>query len=460
MTTASLELSPFRNMFGTNEMRKIFSEDFQVRCYLEVEAALARAQATVGVIPEQVAQRINDAAHALEVDMPRLQRETEIVGYPILSLVKQLAEASGDAGDYVHWGATTQDIMDTATVLQVRKALELIEADLCQLRQNLLRLAQSHRDTPMAGRTHLQQALPITFGYKAAVWLSSVERHISRLEELRPRVLVGSLGGAAGTLASLGDHGFEVLGAFCRELDVGEPIATWHVARDGIAETVTLLGLITGTLAKIATDVALMASTEFGELSEPFVDGRGASSTMPQKSNPISCELILAASKAVRQNVGLALDGMVHDFERATGAWHLEWLALPDSFVLTAGACEQANFMLKGLVIYPERMRANLDLTSGLIVAEAVMMALARKLGRQNAHEIVYKACRAAVAQDLSLVEALEDDEDIVAALGGHDALQSLCDPTRYLGLSARMVDRVVAGRDVRTPAAADHCKN
>jgi 3-carboxy-cis,cis-muconate cycloisomerase len=373
-------------MFGTAEMRDIFTDEALVGRYLEAEAALARAQARVGVVPKDAAQAIDAASRSLKIDYDKLRQETEIVGYPILPLVHQLAAAAAEAGRFVHWGATTQDIMDTGNVLQIRAALAIVERDLREVRKILAEMAQKYRNTPMAGRTHLQQALPITFGYKAAVWLSSIDRHIERIEQARPRVLVGEFSGAAGTLASIGEGGLEMQRLFCEELGLNQPSITWHVARDGIAEAVTLLGLITGTLGKIATDVMLMSATEFGEVSEPFVPGRGASSTMPQKRNPISSELMLAAAKAVRQHVATMLDGMIHDFERATGPWHLEWVSLPESFLLTASSLANAKFMLAGLVVHEQRMHENLDLTHGLIVAEAVMMAVAPKLGRQHAH--------------------------------------------------------------------------
>jgi len=435
----------FRDMFGTAEMRNVFSDEALVGRYLEAEAALARAEARAGIVPPDAAAAIEKASRTLRIDFDRLRHETEIVGYPILPLVHQLAEAAGEAGRYVHWGATTQDIMDTANVLQIRAALEIVARDLKEVRAILTGLAQKYRTTPMAGRTHLQQALPVTFGYKAAVWLSSIDRHIERIDQALPRILLGEFAGAAGTLASIGDGGLEIQKLYCEELGLGQPSITWHVARDGIAEAVTLLGLITGTLGKIATDVMLMCSTEFGELSEPFVPGRGASSTMPQKRNPISSELMLAAAKAVRQHVAAMLDGMIHDFERATGPWHLEWVSLPESFLLTAASLASAKFMLAGLVVHERRMRENLDLTHGLIVAEAVMMAAAPKLGRQRAHDVVYEACRKAIEGDGQLADVLASEPEIVAALGGIDMIRQHCDPTRYLGLSARMVDRVLA---------------
>ena len=437
----------FRDMFGTEAMRSVFSDETLVRRYLEVEVALALAEADVGVIPAEAAAKIEAAARAMKVDFDRLRHQTEITGYPILAIVHQLSEAAGDAGGYVHWGATTQDIMDSATVLQLRAAFDLIEAELAALRTALTDLARRHRDTPMAGRTHLQQALPVTFGYKAAVWLSMIERHSERLAQLRPRVLVGQLAGAAGTLASLGADGFAVQAAFCDRLGLFRPTATWHVARDGFAEAVGFLGLVTGSLGKIATDVMLMATTEFAELAEPFVKGRGASSTMPQKRNPISSELMLAAAKAVRQHVALMLDGMIHDLERATGPWHAEWIAIPESFILTSGALAQANFMLPGLVVDAPRMRANLDISGGLIVAEAVMMAAAPKLGRQHAHDVIYDACRIAATEQLQLADALAGVPEICDALGGVEAIRQHCDPARYLGLAPQMVDRMLEAR-------------
>jgi 3-carboxy-cis,cis-muconate cycloisomerase len=436
-------------MFGTAEMRDVFSDEALVGRYLEAEAALARAQARVGVVPKDAAETIDLASRSLKIDYDKLRHETEIVGYPILPLVHQLSAAAGEAGRFVHWGATTQDIMDTGNVLQIRAALSIVERDLSELRNILADMARKYRDTPMAGRTHLQQALPVTFGYKAAVWLSSIDRHIERIEQARPRVLVGEFSGAAGTLASIGEGGLQMQKLFCEELGLNQPSITWHVARDGITEAVTLLGLITGTLGKIATDVMMMSATEFGELSEPFVPGRGASSTMPQKRNPISSELMLAAAKAVRQHVATMLDGMIHDFERATGPWHLEWVSLPESFLLTASSLANAKFMLAGLVVHDRRMRENLDLTHGLIVAEAVMMALAPKLGRQHAHEIVYEACRKAIEGGGQLADILAKMPEIVDALGGVDAIRHHCDPVNYLGLSGEMVDRVL-----RTAAA------
>jgi 3-carboxy-cis,cis-muconate cycloisomerase len=351
MATTVIDSLLFRDAFGTSRMRDVFSDRRYLERCVEVEVALAIAESRCGVIPAEAAAAIAAASQVDQLDVDRLREETDVVGYPILPLVHQLVAMCGEAGRYVHWGATTQDIMDTAQVLQMRDALAIVDEDLRDLRALMRSLAARHRDTPMAGRTHLQQALPVTFGYKVAVWLSMFDRHQARLSELRDRVLVVQFAGAAGTLASLGIRGFEVQSALAQELGLGVAATPWHVARDGFAEAVNLLALVTGSMGKIALDVMLMASTELGEVQEPFVQGRGASSTMPQKRNPISSELMLAAAKGVRQHAGLMVDAIIQDFERATGPWHAEWIAIPESFVLTAGALRQAKFLLGGLQV-------------------------------------------------------------------------------------------------------------
>lgn len=442
--TTAVDSVLFRDAFGTPRMREIFSDYALIERYVEVEVALAKAQGRCGVIPAAAAAAIAERCDAGKLDIDLLRTETDIVGYPILPLIHQLVKQCGEVGGYVHWGATTQDIMDTAVVLQIRDALDVVGADIAELRRILAALAVEHRDTPMAGRTHLQQALPITFGYKVAIWLAMFDRHAERLTQLRPRVLVGQFGGAVGTLASLGERGLEVQALLMQELSLDVPQTTWHVARDGLAEAVNFLGLVTGSLGKIACDVMLMASTEFAELYEPFVTGRGASSTMPQKRNPISSELMLAAAKAVRQQAGLMLDAMIQDFERATGPWHAEWLAIPESFSLAASALHQARFMLGGLIVDKARMARNLDLTDGLIVAEAVMMGLAPFTGRQEAHDIVYSACRKVAEQGGTLADALAELPEVAAHLD-RPALDALTDPRNYLGAAPQMVDRAVA---------------
>ena len=411
---------------------------------------MARVQSRCGVIPKSAGDAITASSKFEGLDLERLQHETDIVGYPILPLIKQLAAMCGDdAGKYVHWGATTQDIMDTASMLQMKEGLEIVEDHIRKVAAILERLAVAHRDTPMAGRTHLQHALPVTFGYKCAVWLSSFQRHLERLEQLRPRVLLVQYGGAAGSLASLGpgNEGIQVRDSLALELGLQKPSITWHVARDGVAEIVNFLALIGGSLGKIALDIIIMSSNEFGEVSEPFVPHRGASSTMPQKRNPISSEVILAASKILRSNAGLVLDGMVSDFERASGPWHLEWVAIPESFVIAVGALHQAEFALSGLSVHTEQMARNLHSTQGLIVGEAVMMGLAPHLGRQTAHDVVYEACKQSIEGGLTLFDCLSNLESVKSKLSD-DELRALCNPVNYMGSCGRMVDEVLSYRN------------
>ncbi|PLZ01792.1 3-carboxy-cis,cis-muconate cycloisomerase [Burkholderia sp. WAC0059] len=446
MAVTVFDSALFRDMFGTAEMREIFSDNAFIERCIDAETALARAQAKAGLIPAEAARDITGRASFGGLDLETLRKETEIVGYPILPLVRQVSEMCGDAGRYLHWGATTQDIMDTATMLQCARGVAVIERQLDEVRETLRALADRHADTVTAGRTHLQHALPVTFGFRAAVWLSSLNRHAERLRQAKARALLAQFGGAAGTLASLGDpaRALKTRALFASELGLADPEITWHVARDGLCELVGLLAAIGGSLGKIALDVMMMAASEFGEVAEPFVPGRGASSTMPQKRNPISSELIFAAAKMLRERSALMLDGMMHDFERATGPWHLEWSAVPESFLLASSALFQAGFMLGGLHVDAARMRRNLDLTGGLIVAEAVMMGLAPALGRQHAHDVVYDACRVAIENGQSLYDVLSKNEAITQRL--NDAqLRSLTDPANYLGAAAVMARSVAA---------------
>ncbi len=446
MPVSIIDSGIYGNLFGSDAMRAVFSERGQVQKWLDVEAALARVQGRLGIVPEDAAAEISAKADADLIDMALMREEVDRVGYAIMPLVHRLAAlCEGDAGRYVHWGTTTQDIKDTGVVLQIRDALALVEVDLVAVRDGLARLAREYRDTPMAGRSHLQHALPITFGYKAAVWLAPVERHLERLDQLRPRVLTGQFAGAAGTLASLHGRGLEVADALMEELGLARPAIAWHTARDTIAETMAFLALVTGSLAKVATDVVLLTATETGEVFEPFAPGRGGSSTMPQKRNPVSSELILACAKQVQGRAALVMDAMAADLERSTGPWHVEWAALPEAFVLASGALAQTRFLVEGLRVDPDAMRANMDLTRGLIVSEAVMMGLAPALGRQAAHDLVYEACRIATDERRALLDVLLDMPEVTAKLDRGE-LARLCEPGNYVGEAPEMVDRLLAG--------------
>lgn len=432
-------------LYGTDAMRAAMGEDAFLQRMLDVEAALARAQARLSIIPAEAAATITRAADASRIDRAAMAAATRNTGYPVVGLVNQLSALAGaDAGRWTHWGATTQDIMDTALVLQVRDGLALIEADLRATCAAFARMAEAHRDTVMAGRTHLQHALPVTFGYKVTVWLAPLLASLDGLDRVRARALRLSFGGAAGTLASLGDQGLAVTRELAKELGLAEADIPWHVARDGLNEAVCWLGILCGNLSKLATDVMLMTQTELAEVSEPHVRGRGGSSTMPQKRNPIACEYVLSQSRGVHALVPQMLAAMAQDLERGTGPWQAELLALPQAFLLAHGALTQARFIAEGLVIDAARMRRNLDATQGLIVSEAVMMGLAPVFGRGEAHHIVNDACDLAIAKGIGLTEALLHDARVAAKLDAA-AIARMTDPAAYLGSAGAFVDRVLA---------------
>ena len=435
----------FGTLYGSDAMRAIWDERQFLQRMLDVEAALARVQARLGLIPGDAAEAISRAAQVDNLDTQELADSVRNVGYPVVGLVRGLSRAAGaEAGRWTHWGATTQDIMDTALALQIRDGLALVRAELCAIASALAAQAERHRGTVMAGRTHLQHALPTTFGLKCAIWLMPLPDHVARLDQLRPRVERVELGGAAGTLASLGDRGLAVMEGLAAELGLGAPPAPWHVARDGVAEAVGVLGLICGSLAKMATDIILLAQTEIGEVGEPYVAGRGSSSTMPQKRNPIASEYVLAAQRGVQALVPLMQGAMADDHERGTGPWQAELLALPQAFVLTGGALLHARTIAEGMVVDAERMRRNLEATHGGIMAEAVMMGLAPKLGRDAAHHAVKQATDRALGAGGDLAGALMQEPEVTAHMD-EPAIRRLVDPARYLGAADAFVDRVLA---------------
>ncbi len=431
-------------LYGSDAMRAMFDERAQLQYMLDVEAALARVQARLGIIPADAAEAITRAARIENLETEALAASARNVGAPVVGVVAGLSHAAGEAGGWTHWGATTQDIVDTATVLQIREGLALIRASLCDIVAALAAQADKHRRTVMAGRTYLQQALPTTLGLKCAVWAQPLIGHLHRLDSLRPCVEQVSFGGAAGTLASLGDRGIAVMDGLATELALATPAAPWHVNREAFAETVGFLGLVCGSLAKFATDIILLAQTEVGEVAEPYVAGRGSSSTMPQKRNPIASTYIVAAARNVHALVPVMLGAMAADQERATGAWQAEWLALPQAFVLTHGALQQAAAIAEGMVADPDRMRHNLDISHGLIVAEAVMMGLAPQLGRAEAHHVVKHACDVVLTENIDLAEALAREPAVASRLS-RAQIERLTDPANYLGSADAFIDRVLS---------------
>jgi 3-carboxy-cis,cis-muconate cycloisomerase len=438
-------------LFATETMRDIFSDHGRLQAMLDFEAALARAEANVGIIPSAAAAAIGAQCRAELFDVEALATAAAPAGNPAIPLVKALtalvAVRDADAARYVHWGATSQDAMDTGLVLQLRAALSAVDQDLMRLSTALAALAERHAATALAGRTWLQQGPPVTLGLKAAGFLSAIERHRVRVRALSGRVAVVQFGGAVGTLAALGERGLDVAAVLARELRLAVPDVPWHTQRDRIAEVATTLGLIVGTLGKLARDVSLLMQTEVGEAAEPSAPGRGGSSTMPHKRNPVASATILSAATRVPALVSVMLAAMVQEHERGLGGWHAEWETLPEICALTGGALAQAIAMVEGLQVDPARMASNLELTRGLVLAEAVAMALGDKLGKTQAHALIEEASARALAERKPLRETLAADARVTAHLSAAE-LERLLDPRNYLGQTQALIARGLAARD------------
>jgi 3-carboxy-cis,cis-muconate cycloisomerase len=441
---SALDSKIFGPLFGDSEINQLLSDQAYVQALVEVETALARAEARVGAIPQAAAEQISRAADPNKVDIESLSKGTVRSGFPIIALVQELRRlVGGQAASYVHWGATTQDIMDTAGVLQLRAACELYKKRLVELARQLSQLANRHRATVMAGRTHGQQALPISFGLKVASWLAPVVHHGERLNQISPRLLVVQFGGAAGTLAALGDKGIEVMEALAAELKLAAPALPWHAQRDSLVEFAGWLSLITGSLGKMAQDIILLAQTEVGEVSESAEEGRGGSSTMPQKSNPITSELILAAARKNASLLSALHHAQVQEHERATHGWQVEWLTLPEMLMLTGGALKHAVYLAKNLQVDEAKMRENIHRANDVILAEAAVFALAQAMPRAQADELVKRACAVALSEGKPLVEVVKNLLAGTLPAGTID-WQALAAPENYLGETDKIIDRAL----------------
>ena len=447
-------------MFSTPAMRHIFSELQTVQAMLDVEAALTRVLAAQQIIPSQAVTAIEACCKAEKINIPKLIDDAAAAGNVAIPLVKQLthcvAQQDADAARYVHWGATSQDIIDTASILQLRQALNLIASDITILSDALAKLAKQHLHTVMIGRTWMQHALPLTFGLKVAAWLDAMHRHQDRLSECQSRLYVLQFGGAAGTLASLGEQGFNVARLLAKELDLGLPDMPWHTQRDRLAEVATLLGLITGSLGKIARDIALHSQTEIAELTEPSAPGRGSSSAMPHKCNPVGCAAVLAVSHRVPGLVATMLASMVQEQERALGGWQAEWDTLPEIVSLCGAALNQMNVVVQGLQVNPVKMRSNIDVTRGLVMAEAVSLALAQHIGKEAAHHLLEQACALAVNTNSHLIDVLKADKECTTHLSAIE-IERLFDSLAYTGQSSAFVEKVLATHEHRKSVNHSH---
>jgi 3-carboxy-cis,cis-muconate cycloisomerase len=439
-----LDSAIFKPLFIDDEISALLSDGAVVGALVEVEIALARAEVRAGVIPAKAAEQIAKVS-AEKVDIAALTQGTARSGFPIIALVRELRKQVGpEAAPFIHWGATTQDIMDTACVLQLRSAIKILRVRLAEIARHLSALAERHRDTVLAGRTHGQQALPITFGLKVVGWIAPLVRHAERLGEISPRLLVAQFGGAAGTLAALGDKGLGVANEFAKELKLGNPVIPWHAQRDSFVEFAGWLSMVTGTLGKMAQDIILLAQTEVGEVGESADAGRGGSSTMPQKSNPITSELIVAAARTNASLVSAMHQAQIQEHERATHGWQVEWLTLPQMVLLTGGALKHAQYLAENLQVDAAVMRANIARANDVILAESAVFALADAMPRSKAEELVKKACAVVAAENKPLIETVRRLAQGDVAGGAVD-WQKLAQPGNYCGQANQIIDAVLA---------------
>jgi 3-carboxy-cis,cis-muconate cycloisomerase len=448
----STSLSPLlAPMLSSGPMRAVCDDAAMLQHMLDFEAALARAEAASGVIPKGAAEGIAQACKAAEFDFAALAEAATRSGNLAIPLVKALtanvARSDAEAARYVHWGATSQDVIDTAAMLMLGAAIDVLLSDLDRAVAGFAKLARQHRNTAVVARTWLQHALPMPFGLKLAEYAAALSRSRRRVRQLREETLALQFGGAAGTLAALGDNGLVVAARLAEELKLPLPEAPWHAHRDRIAEAAAVLAILTGSCGKIARDTSLLMQTDVAEAFEPSGEGRGGSSTMPHKRNPVGAATALAAATMAPNLAATIFAAQVQDHERSAGPWHAEWPTLPTLLLVTSGALAAIVDIAEGLEVDAARMRLNLDATRGLIMAEAVTMALAAQIGKSDAHHLIEAASRRAVAENRHLRDVLAKDEKVSAELAA-DQITKLFEPMAYQGASQALIDRLLASLD------------
>lgn len=448
MPVSVFDMQALQHLWSTDELRVIFSEENRVQKWLDFESALAAAQAELDIIPEAAARDIAAAAKVENIDIGKMSSENRRIKHALVPALRLLQGCcSKENGEWLHYGATTQDVVDTGVVLQLKDAHAVFMRDLKAVGRELARLAREHRDTLMVGRTHGVQALPITFGHKCAIWLDEIRRHYDRLQECTPRVLVGMLAGAVGSQAALGPQAAEVERRTLQRLGLGVPGISWAPARDRFTEYALLLSMIGATLSKIGNELFNMQRNEIGEVEEAFSEGKLGSSTMPHKRNPTSAENLAGLSRPLRYNAALMLEGMVQEGERDGIAWKLEWKALPECCMIAGAMLFQAKNLLAGLRVDNAAMAENLDRLRGYLLSERVMLELSDRVGKQTAHEWIYEASMHGLTHKLDFAEAMRQHKNLAGTLG-EEEIRRLTDPAGYLGQCGVAVDRILAAQE------------
>ena len=443
MASHMIDFLTLGNNFGTPEMREVWSEENRLRQHVDVEVALAQAEGELGVIPLEAAEKIAERANAESIDLLELADEVVRLKHSFMATINTLQRQCGEAGEYIHYGATTQDIVDTATVLQLKQAFDIVQRDSRFVALELKKLAKQYQYTPMVGRTHGMQALPTTFGFKLAVWLDEFVRHLTRLNEIRERVLVGNISGAICTYASFGDKGPEVEQRALTLLGLNTPNIGWQAARDRFSEYASVIALISGTLGKIGNEFYNLMRTEINEIEEPFSAGKIGSSTMPHKRNPAILEGLASLTEPVFKSVALMHESMKTEHERDAMSWRAEWIALPELNIYVAAQLQMTLTVLRGMKVNSKQMLKNLELQHGLLLSEKIMFELGKKLGKQTAHQLVYESAMLAFEQERPFKDVLQENTELKQHFTEQEISQWLI-AENYLGSAPRKVDVVI----------------
>lgn len=445
MASSVIDSELFKDQYGTEAMRAVFSEETQIQKWLDAWAALAQAEAKEGLVPEAAAKEIKEKAVFSNIDMDEVREGFAKTSHPLMPQIKSFTKSlSPEAGGFVHWGATTQDITDTGLVLQLKDAQAILVKQIQEVLTDCLKQAKKYQNLVMAGRTHAQHAVPITLGYKIAIWANEFGNHLERIQQGQKRYLMGELAGAAGTLASFGDKGLAIQNDYCQLLGLETPTITWHVSRDGFAEFSGILSMVAGTVGKIANEIINLQRTEIGEVEEGFSMGKIGSSTMPQKRNPMICENIYSTTRLVQTNATLGFTSMVQEHERDMSFWQSDWSYLPQICINLSGALKMLHTVLNQMIVHEDNIKRNLAETKGMIVSERVMLELGHYLGRQVAHEVIYENCMKAFDEDKPLLDLLLQDKRVTEDVD-EPTLRDILDPEKYSGSSAELVNRVLA---------------
>jgi adenylosuccinate lyase len=443
MASHIMDYEVYRGGWSTEEMRTIFDEKRRFQRWLDIEVALAKAQAQLGVIPREAADEIARHADIEKIDIRQIKADYQKTQHSLMPLLKGVQHlCRGNLGEYIHYGPTTQDIEDTGTILELKEAHKIILRDLREIEETLMGLSQKYNGTIMCGRTHGQQGLPITLGLKFAIWVSEIRRHIERFKELRPRLFVGMLHGGAGSMAGLGPKGLETIDIMMKALGLSVPDVGWGNSRDHLAEYVCVVAMTSATLGKIANEIFELSKTEIGELSEPFPEGYIGSSTMPHKLNPEFSEQVVMLSRIIRSHASVALEAIVCEHERDTRSWRTDWWSLPECSMMMGAILSFMKHLLKGLVVKEENIGRNLHLLHGLLFSEGLMFLLGTKIGKQTAHHVIGEASLKAYKEKRPIKEVLAEMEDVKKVLTPQE-IEELMDYSKHIGFSKEMVEKV-----------------